>query len=83
MTNYPKILSAEYYRDLILKISFSDNSIKYYNFEILTSKEVFKKLTNLNYFKNFSIYSGGYGLVWDEDTDIAESELWQNGTSTP
>jgi hypothetical protein len=76
-------LNAEYYRDLILKITFSDNSSKYYDFTHLTKKEVFRKLTNLNFFKNFSVYSGGYGLVWDEETDIAESELWLNGTNNP
>ena len=83
MTNYPKILSAEYYKDLILKIHFSDNSLKYYNFKKLASKEVFSKLSNINFLKNFQIAPGGYALIWDDEIDIAESELWINGTTTP
>jgi hypothetical protein len=27
------------------------------------------------------IESGGYGLVWNEDIDISEYELWKNGVS--
>jgi len=35
----------------------------------------------LAFFKNFKIESGGYGLVWNEDIDISEYELWKNGVS--
>jgi hypothetical protein len=49
----------------------------------LTTKQVFKKLSNIHYFKNFAVYPGGYGLVWDDETDIAESELWLNGSTNP
>jgi hypothetical protein len=40
---------------------------------------MFAPLRNLSFFKNFKIESGGYGLVWNEDIDISEYELWKNG----
>ncbi len=77
--HYPKILKAEYFKDLILTITFSDNSVKYYNFEKIISKPAFRKLSKIAYLKNFEIAEGGFGLIWDDETDIAESELWLNG----
>jgi hypothetical protein len=42
---------------------------------------MFAPLRNASFFKNFRIESGGYGLVWNEDIDISEYELWKNGVS--
>jgi hypothetical protein len=42
---------------------------------------MFAKLQNPSFLKNFQIDSGGYGLVWNEDIDISEYELWKNGVS--
>jgi hypothetical protein len=40
---------------------------------------MFYPLKNPAFFRNFIIDSGGYALVWNEDIDISEYELWQNG----
>jgi hypothetical protein len=42
---------------------------------------MFAPLKNPSFFKNFRIEAGGYGLVWNEDIDISEYELWKNGIS--
>ena len=42
---------------------------------------MFAPLKNPSFFKNFRIEAGGYGLVWNEDIDISEYELWKNGVS--
>ena len=42
---------------------------------------MFFPLKNPAFFRNFIIDSGGYALVWNEDIDISEYELWQNGIS--
>ena len=80
--NYPKIINAEILNYPVLKLFFSDNSVKIYNFNELLKLEQFEKLKNEKYFRTFQIEQGGYGLVWDEDTDIAEYELWKNGIDT-
>ena len=47
----------------------------------LLNKEMFAPLQNPSFFKSFKIEAGGYSLVWNEDIDISEYELWKNGVS--
>ena len=42
---------------------------------------MFAPLLNPSFFKNFMINSVSYGLVWNEDIDISEYELWKNRVS--
>ena len=77
----PKILSAQAIDDRTLLIEFSQSEFKKYNISQLLSKEMFAPLQNPSFFKSFKIEAGGYGLVWNEDIDISEYELWKNGVS--
>lgn len=42
---------------------------------------MFAPLSNPDFFKKLSIESGGYGLVWNDEIDISEYELWRNGVT--
>jgi hypothetical protein len=75
----PKIISAKVIGDRTLLIEFSDREFKQYDISNLLNKPMFAPLKNPSFFKNFRIESGGYGLVWNEDIDISEYELWKNG----
>ncbi len=77
----PKIISAQVLDDRTLLIEFSQNQIKKYDISQLLSKEMFVALLNTSFFKNFRIEPGGHGLVWNEDIDISEYELWKNGVN--
>ena len=77
----PKIISAQVVGDRTLLIEFSDREFKQYNISNLLNKPMFAPLKNPSFFKNFRIEAGGYGLVWNEDIDISEYELWKNGVS--
>jgi hypothetical protein len=77
----PKIISAHVIGDHTLLIEFSQNEFKKYDISNLLNKQMFAPLRNASFFKNFRIESGGYGLVWNEDIDISEYELWKNGVS--
>ena len=77
----PKILSAQAIDDRTLLIEFSQSEFKKYDISQLLSKEMFAPLQNPSFFKSFKIEAGGYGLVWNEDIDISEYELWKNGVS--
>ncbi len=77
----PKIISAQVIGDRTLLIEFSDREFKQYDISNLLSKPMFAPLKNPSFFKNFRIEAGGYGLVWNEDIDISEYELWKNGIS--
>jgi hypothetical protein len=79
----PRIVSAQAIDDLTLIVKFTNNELREYNISKLLDKPMFSLLKNPAFFRNFIIESGGYGLVWNDEIDISEYELWQNGISIP
>jgi hypothetical protein len=76
-----RIISANAIDNQTLIIQFSNNEFKKYDISQLLDKPIFSPLKNPAFFKNFMIEPGGYGLVWNEDIDLSEHELWHNGIS--
>ena len=79
----PRIVSAQAIDDLTLIVKFTNNEFRKYDISQLFDKPIFSLLKNAAFFRNFIIEPGGYGLVWNEEIDISEYELWQNGISIP
>lgn len=79
---YPSIKSAKALDEHTILVEFSNNVLKKYDITPLLGKDVFKPLKNPAFFKNFRVDTGGYGLVWNDDIDISEYELWINGIPT-
>ena len=77
----PKVFSAKVIGDRTLLVEFSDREFKQYDISNLLNKPMFEPLKNPRFFKSFRVEAGGYGLVWNEDIDISEYELWKNGAS--
>ena len=77
---YPKICRAEVISDRILRVEFTNQAIKDYDISPLLEKPMFAPLRQPAFFKSFSIEAGGYGVIWNEDIDLSEYELWRNGT---
>jgi len=65
--------------DYQLKIEFVNEQQKIYDCKPLLEKDMFAKLQNDAYFKMVQVDVGGYAVVWDDDCDISEYELWNNG----
>ncbi|WP_442937996.1 hypothetical protein [Nostoc sp.] len=42
---------------------------------------MFSPLRQPAFFQNFKVEQGGYGIVWNEEIDLSEYELWKNGVS--
>lgn len=78
---YPKIQSVEPLKNIWLKVTFEGNIVKYYDCSRLASSPSFSMLQKEWFFKSFRLDSGGYGISWDGRVDLAESELWENGTA--
>lgn len=76
-----RIVSAKAINDRTLVVKFTNLEIKKYEISKLLDKPMFEPLRNPAFFRNFRIEPGGYGLVWNEDIDVSEYELWQNGIS--
>ncbi len=77
----PRIVSAQAVDDRTLIVQFTDHEIKQYDVSRLLDKPMFAPLRNPGFFRNFRLEPGGYGIVWNEDIDISEYEIWQNGIS--
>lgn len=76
-----RIVSAKAIDDNTLMVKFTNLEIKKYDISKLLENPMFATLSNPGFFRNFTIETGGYGLVWSEDIDLSEYELWQNGIS--
>ncbi|MBO0347776.1 DUF2442 domain-containing protein [Phormidium pseudopriestleyi FRX01] len=75
------IVSVKAINDRILLVKFTNQETRKYDITKLLEKPMFAPLRNIEFFNNFRIEPGGYGLVWNDEIDISEYELWQNGIS--
>jgi hypothetical protein len=76
-----RIVSAKAIDDRTLMVKFTNLEIKKYDISKLLKNPMFATLRNPWFFRNFRIEPGGYALVWNEEIDLSEYELWQNGIS--
>ena len=79
MKNYPKIIDVEAMTHKRLLVTFSNNIQKVYDCSPLIDDEVFRPLSNESLFKSIKADKHGYGIVWTDELDLSESELWLNG----
>lgn len=77
--NYPKITYVKPLKDMKLEVHFDNDEFKLYDCTPLLKKNLFKPLKNKILFKQVQVDSGGYGIIWNNNIDLAESELYLNG----
>lgn len=77
----PRIISAHAIDARTLLVEFSNLEVKKHDISQLLDKPMFVSLQKPGFLKNFSIDLDGYGLLWNDEIDISEYELWQNGVS--
>ena len=78
---YPKINSVRVISNYKLEITFENNQKKIYDCTPLLNDENFKPLEDKSLFKNVQVDKFGYGIIWNPQVDLSESELWINGKS--
>ena len=76
---YPTIKAVKSLENKQLWIEFKDGSQKVYDCSPLLHKPAFAPLQHEALFKMVKVDQGGYGISWNDDIDLAESELWLNG----
>jgi len=79
--NYPKVESATAVDNYTLIVQFDNNQTKKYDVNPLLEKEMFTPLKNPGLFKSVRVEKGGYAVIWNDDIDISEHELWNHGQS--
>lgn len=77
--NCPKIQSVKAIDAYILVIEFDNEQKKAYDIRPLLKKEMFAPLRNEALFKTVQVEQGGYAIIWSNDLDISEHELWRHG----
>lgn len=75
----PKIVSVKAMGDTTLLVEFVGGFWRRYDVEPLLSRPAFAALKDRRLFHSVHVDAGGYGVVWNEDLDLAEHELWVNG----
>jgi hypothetical protein len=75
----PKVLSAQAIDDSTLIVEFSNGDRKQYNVSKLLEKPMFSPLKNSSFFRGFQVDAGGHGIAWNDEIDLSEYEIWQNG----
>ena len=77
--SYQKIEHVEPLAGKRLLITFDNNTKKIYDCSSLLKKEAFKPLMNDALFRSVKADRHGYGVIWSDEIDLSESELWING----
>lgn len=83
MATYPKITNVMPDEKNHLIVTFSNGVRKRYDCTPLLDSPVFAPLRNEWLFKAVQVDSGGYGISWNEEIDLSESELWEKGHAYP
>ena len=78
-TTYPQVRSVRPLANKRLLVGFANGVSKTYDCTPLLKHEPFKPLSNDAVFKLVRPDPHGYGVVWTDDLDLAESELWLKG----
>lgn len=78
---YPKIKSVNVVSNYTIEVIFENNIKKKYDCTPLLTDENFKPLVNKSLFNNVQADRFGYGIIWNNQIDLSESELWLNGAN--
>ncbi len=77
---YPRVRTVRPQSDKKLLVTFDNGVTKVYDCEPLLDSDVFAPLLNEALFRRVRVEDHGYAVIWTDEIDLAESELWLNGT---
>lgn len=79
MEIYPKIHTVATLPNYHLVVTFQNGVVKSYDCRPLLEEPAFMALQAESLFVQAEVDTGGYGLIWNDEIDLSESELWLNG----
>ena len=83
MKVYPKIESVKALRSKTLKVVFKSGDVRFYDCRPLLTEEPFTALKNEALFRTVKAEEHGYAVVWNDEIDLSESEIWIHGRTEP
>lgn len=79
MEAYPKIKAVQPLADKRLRVTFVNDQVRVYDCIPLLDIAAFQLLRDDAFFRSVSVDPHGYGIMWNHEVDLAESELWLHG----
>ena len=79
MEKYPKIKSVEALPGKKLKVTFGTGDIRIYDCRPLLKEKSFKPLQDEALFRSVKAEEHGYAVIWNDEIDLSESEIWIHG----
>ena len=79
---YPRVQSVRPLRGRKLLVTFSTGEARIYDCEPLLREEAFQPLADEAVFRQVRPDPHGYAVIWSDEIDLAESEIWLNGEPT-
>jgi hypothetical protein len=76
---YPKIRDVEPMEGKTLLVTFETGDRRVYDCTPLLRSDAFLPLRDDALFRCAHADPHGYGVIWNDDIDLAESEIWLNG----
>lgn len=77
MNGILKVIDAQYVRDYILRLVFSDGAVKLVDFWPMAQKGICVKLQDINYFRNFTL--DPFSVDWSNEIGFAPEYLYELG----
>ena len=77
--NVPRIKLVRPLEGRRLLVTFANGVQKIYDCQGLLNLDRFQLLKHEAFFKAVTVDPGGYGVSWDDEMDLSEYELWNNG----
>jgi hypothetical protein len=79
--HYPRVVAVRPEPGGRLLVWFDKGIAKVYDCSPLFASAPFRRLADEAFFRLVRADPHGYAVVWDDETDLAESELWLNGVA--
>lgn len=79
--SHPRVNSVKPLPGKLLRVRFNNNEERLYDCSPLLAEDAFAPLKDETLFRRARADAHGYGVVWNDDIDLSESELWINGES--
>ncbi len=74
-----QITAMEIMDDYRLRLNFKDGACKVYDMHIVLDDPVFSPLKDKELFRKAYVDVGGFGVIWNDEIDLASEELYAHG----
>ncbi|TAK08937.1 DUF2442 domain-containing protein [bacterium] len=76
---YPRVREVRPLPGKRLFVTFSTGEARIYDCQPLLAEEAFRPLADEALFRQARADRDGYAVIWSDEIDLAESEIWING----